>query len=578
MPEPDLADSQSAAAPRIGESLHLSLRDYERLKLDLATLIHSAVTCASDEHDDALRRAYQDLATSLAEDRFHLAVVGQSSRGKSTLMNAVLGMDRLPTGIVPITSVITSVSYGSQERVRLFFQNSMLHHEVPLNELAKYITEQGNPGNHRKIEIAEVQLPAEVLQRGFLFVDTPGFGSVIAENTETTRLFFPKADAFLFVTSFDIPFSAEEFGFLREACSRQRRVFLVVNKMDLVSQDQYDAFLNYIQSRIVGQLDSNQIDTFALSAREALAAKLGLDARRLEASGLPSLEAALVEFLTAQKSREILAQTFHRFEALLVGQINPRLTVVKERLSELRLQILREEVVTVTDSSIPWEMPSGRLIAPRSCIVCANVVRENFNFLSRYQYELSRNLDEQEVHAARNGFCALHTWQYARIASPQGICNAYPKFLFSLAGRLRNAWQRSRSVDSLREFAQEMLPHSEACALCGVTTTTEKRIITQIVSTLSSEVPPDDHHFSLCLPHLILALEVVPNKEVSLPLIRQMCAALERTAENMQRYALKHEGLRRELMSDEEWHAPEFGLALTVGDRRVQPSSKISKG
>ena len=58
----------------------------------------------------------RDLFSRLAEDRFNLVVVGRFSRGKTSLMNAVLGADRLPTGIRPITSVIRTVTYGSTEK------------------------------------------------------------------------------------------------------------------------------------------------------------------------------------------------------------------------------------------------------------------------------------------------------------------------------------------------------------------------------------------------------------------------------------------------------------------------------
>jgi len=37
-----------------------------------------------------------------AEDRFNLVVVGRLSRGKTSLMNAIMGTDRLPTGMVPL--------------------------------------------------------------------------------------------------------------------------------------------------------------------------------------------------------------------------------------------------------------------------------------------------------------------------------------------------------------------------------------------------------------------------------------------------------------------------------------------
>src|SRR6266568_8734401 len=114
------------------------------------------------------RRALQDRArelfSRLAEDHFNLVVVGRFSRGKTSLMNAVLGSDRLPTGIRPLTSVITTVSYGSSEKAVIHYAGFNIPQEVRLAELPQYITEQGNSGNRRNVRIADVQLPAELLR------------------------------------------------------------------------------------------------------------------------------------------------------------------------------------------------------------------------------------------------------------------------------------------------------------------------------------------------------------------------------------------------------------------------------
>jgi len=120
-----------------------------------------------------LARPPSGLFARLAEDRFNLLVVGRFNRGKTSLMNAILATDRLPTGIVPLTSVITSVGYGSKERVLLKYENRLLDCEIPIEALPQHITQQGNPGNVQRIKTAEIQLPAEILRRGFYFVDTP---------------------------------------------------------------------------------------------------------------------------------------------------------------------------------------------------------------------------------------------------------------------------------------------------------------------------------------------------------------------------------------------------------------------
>jgi hypothetical protein len=143
----------------------MNLKQYEQEKFAIAEIIRSAQ--AIDSKDQTLHFDCRALLTCLAEDRFNLLVVGQFSRGKSTLMNALLGADLLPTGIVPLTSVITTVRYGSRKQVVLTFVNSGSRREVPLAKLAEYVTQQANPGNVKNVACAEIELPVELLRRGF---------------------------------------------------------------------------------------------------------------------------------------------------------------------------------------------------------------------------------------------------------------------------------------------------------------------------------------------------------------------------------------------------------------------------
>jgi len=53
------------------------------------------------------------LEKKLASNQFHLAVLGQMKRGKSSFINALLGAEVLPTGVLPVTAVITEIRYAT---------------------------------------------------------------------------------------------------------------------------------------------------------------------------------------------------------------------------------------------------------------------------------------------------------------------------------------------------------------------------------------------------------------------------------------------------------------------------------
>jgi GTPase Era involved in 16S rRNA processing len=177
-------------------------------------------------------------------------LVGRYSRGKSTLIKAVLGHPYLPTGILPLTSVITTVRYGSRPQAVLNFRNAGLPREIPLSQLPEYVNQQSNPGNVKRVAYAEIQLPVELLRRGLFFVDSPGLGSSITENSETTERFFPEADAFVLITSYDSPLSEEEDRALNRIRQADRVLFVIVNKHDTVSPNERGQVLEFVKERL----------------------------------------------------------------------------------------------------------------------------------------------------------------------------------------------------------------------------------------------------------------------------------------------------------------------------------------
>ncbi|MGH7997042.1 MAG: dynamin family protein, partial [Opitutaceae bacterium] len=163
------------------------LQSYERLKLALGAQVRLLRESLKGRGDAQRAERCDALMTKLAEDRFTLAVLGQFKRGKSSLMNAVIGREILPVGLLPLTSAITVLRFGPSERLLVRHAHWAFLEEAPLEELPNFVTEKGNPGNRRQVQAAYLELPLPFLRHGLEFVDTPGIGSAISANTATTH-------------------------------------------------------------------------------------------------------------------------------------------------------------------------------------------------------------------------------------------------------------------------------------------------------------------------------------------------------------------------------------------------------
>ncbi len=291
------------------------LRAYQRLKLDLADTLRDLIAVARERRDEHLEQEVRDLLARLATDRFDVAVLGQFSRGKSTLMNAVMGHPYLPTGPRPTTSLVTSVRFGSRPRALVHREGGGLPFEVGIAAVAEYVA--GLAGRSGDVAGIDVELPAEVLRLGFNFVDTPGVGSAIRANTEAAQRFLPQTDAAILVTSVDSPMTEAEVDLLQQALEHGLAVFLVVNKIDLVEGADAEAALAFVRSQAAEQASGAAVGIFPLSALEGLRAKQASDPGRLAHTGMAAFEAALVDYLTRHKARDLLRRACDRAERLV---------------------------------------------------------------------------------------------------------------------------------------------------------------------------------------------------------------------------------------------------------------------
>lgn len=235
------------------------------------------------------------LRAKLAEHAFNLVVAGEFKRGKSTVINALVGADILPTGVVPLTSVVTLLHYGDTPGATVVFENGETR-AVPLDTLPDYVTERGNPKNAKGVREVSVTFPGDWLKGGIRLVDTPGIGSVHRHNTEVTYQYLPQADAVIFVASVEQPVSSIELDFLADIRRYAGKVFCLLNKTDYLNEAELAesvAFATQALREAVGA----PAPVFPVSARLALRGRTENDPDLLARSRFPEFDAAVRCFL-----------------------------------------------------------------------------------------------------------------------------------------------------------------------------------------------------------------------------------------------------------------------------------------
>lgn len=192
----------------------------------------SVVTEDTERWQDVL-----DRAARLRDPSFLIAVCGEFSTGKSTLLGALMRRPELfPDGVGATTAVPTVVRWGETQRITVTTLDKPEGFPVvdPL-DLAPYVTEQGNAGNSQHVLEILIELPVPLLADGIQFVDLPGIGSTNAVHALVTNAYLERIDAALFVTASSAA-SESEITFLGRVTDRIGDALVIaLAKTDLIS-------------------------------------------------------------------------------------------------------------------------------------------------------------------------------------------------------------------------------------------------------------------------------------------------------------------------------------------------------
>ena len=326
---------------------------------------------------------------------FRLLVLGDMKRGKSTLLNALIGENLLPSDVNPCTALLTVLRYGTLKKITVYFKDGQSPEQIDFKEFKRKYTINPTEAKHLEqekkqafpnVDYAVVEYPLPLLEKGIEIVDSPGLNDTEARN-ELSLGYINNCHAILFVLRASQPCTLEERRYLENYIKgRGLSVFFLINAWDEVREGLIDPDdtedLKEAESKLRRVFQTNlaqycQVDgqdiyderVFEVSSINALRRRVKDFSASLEGTGFPEFMGALNTFLTKERAvaemrqaRTLARQTYnHVHEAVerripLLGQdvneLKQRISSVEpefEKLNEIGDQF-KDEIRAVRDS------------------------------------------------------------------------------------------------------------------------------------------------------------------------------------------------------------------------------------
>lgn len=217
----------------------------------LEKVFQDAEALLEELHMPALQKLLLKLRSSSRNKNFSVSVIGEFSRGKSTLINKVLGSELLPCGNLPMTAMLTRITYNNKP---------MVVYVDPQNKRQAFSLEENSWRN--LVVGKENQNPAGVifigvnhpwLQKNRVeIIDTPGINDVISQRALCVDQALLYTDAAIITVSAVAPLSMTEVTFIQERLIARAipRLMVCITKLDLVNEADRQPVIDYIHGKL----------------------------------------------------------------------------------------------------------------------------------------------------------------------------------------------------------------------------------------------------------------------------------------------------------------------------------------
>lgn len=501
-------------------SLYRQMASYDHWKSEFQAQLHAFQAwfrnhrIKSEEAHNSLKHAL----SLLADNHFTLACVGEFSRGKTELINALLyaeyGQRLLPSRPGRTTMCPTEIYYDADserccvrllpietrrtttsiERFRRIPEKWVSVYFDPRNpkqvsdavshiSATKAVTEREarqmgfdnqllsrNPNDKDLVEIpawrhALINLDHPLLRQGLRIIDTPGLNA-LGNEPELTLNTLPRADAVIFLLAADAGVSASDMAIWNEHIQVLREnqgmaVLVLLNKIDtlwndLNSQEEVARSIREVRETTAQQLRLPIEHVVPISAKEGLLAKASRDKPRLLRSSMLKMEMLLAERIVENQ----VGVASHRVIGDVVSIANNTYRLLKKRTEECKMEL------TALSSSVTAEAKLETLEKLRRNVKAAHSgyhrqalsLRSSQRLLDRQQLALMAPVSSQSLEQ----LISQTTEQLNQSWTTVGLSRTITEFFENLEYKITNMDREAERANKVLAAIYHRPEHAEA--------------------------------------------------------------------------------------------------------------------
>ena len=308
-----------------------------------------------------LSQMVNNLESAIHQDCYKILVLGEFKRGKSTLVNALLGCSIVPMDVLPETATLNEVVYSDTPFVKVFYSNGLVEDGTLSAEFLQRFSANAENSQAHLVDKIQMGYPLPFLQDKITLVDTPGVADLDETRCDITYQIIPQANAVIFLLDANTPLTQSEKDFLVDRLIPQGidNILFLLNKYDFIDEEEDEGFLEEVEHRLritlkdeAGNDLLKEIRILPISAKMALEGHIYDKESLVHESGLVQVQERLTQMLSKGDVETEKVESYnHKYQILLqhIAHIMSE-DIALQSLSVKELEVIAKNIQSLLDA------------------------------------------------------------------------------------------------------------------------------------------------------------------------------------------------------------------------------------